>query len=272
MRLECCTFAGFCVAAVVATEAEISQSIQGRGVRGSYVDGEIDAVSHDVINEDETFWNRLMQETEMSAVVPTVAPPTRVPPTETPPTPPRPTLVPPTPVPPTPPPPTTPPTPAPFQPSPRPPVVPTVAPPSPTPTTNVIDVILPVAKFGGDEFLDPDSYQSQALSWLEGNANVGSYSDEQIIQRYALATIYFSTYAVATPATDAFLGAGETPAGWNNTAGWLSDADECTWFGIGCADGSVESIQLVSCVVVCDSTSRVCHFKRNSCAFPNWIG
>jgi hypothetical protein len=123
-------------------------------------------------------------------------------------------------------------------------------------------VILPVAIFGGEEFLDPNSYQSQALSWLEGNANVGSYSDKQIIQRYALASIYFATYAVATPATDAFLGAGVTPAGWNNTAGWLSDDDECTWFGLGCnANLCIDTIQLVSCVL---ETLRIAHMSREN--------
>jgi hypothetical protein len=85
------------------------------------------------------------------------------------------------------------------------------------------------AKFDGDEFNDPNSYQSKSLAWLEGNANVGSYSDAQIIQRYALASIYYSTFAVSTPATDAFLGPGVTPDGWNNTSGWLSDDEECSW-------------------------------------------
>lgn len=234
MRLESLLLAAICVASAVGSEAvetDLAESRIGRGVRGSYFDGEIGTVNNDV-KEEQAFWNRLLQETEMS-VAPTPPPPTPRPPTT-----PQP-VTPPTP------PPVDEPTPAPIVPT----VPPTTSPPvsTPAPTTrSVLDIILPVAKFGGEEFEDPDSYQSKALSWLEGNANVGSYSDEQIIQRYALASIYYSTFAVATPATDAFLGAGVTPAGWNTTDGWLSDDDECTWFGVGCDGSNVNSISLVS--------------------------
>jgi len=80
---------------------------------------------------------------------------------------------------------------------------------------------------------------------LERNANVRSYSDAQIIQRYALARIYYSTFAVSTPATGAFLGPGLTPDGWHNTSGWLSDDEECSWFGVAYDEnGAVESIML----------------------------
>jgi hypothetical protein len=86
---------------------------------------------------------------------------------------------------------------------------------------------------------------------LERNANVRSYSDAQIIQRYALARIYYSTFAVSTPATGAFLGPGLTPDGWHNTSGWLSDDEECSWFGVAYDEnGAVESIMLVSSLIL----------------------
>jgi hypothetical protein len=72
MRLECCFFAVICVAAVVGNEQP--DSAQGRGVRGSYVKGEDTVLNKDEVKEDEDFWSRLMQEDEMSVVVPTKAP------------------------------------------------------------------------------------------------------------------------------------------------------------------------------------------------------
>lgn len=228
MRLECVVVAAaMCIAPIVGSDdvkaTLLSESAQGRGVRGSYIEGEIGSINHIDMKEDEAFWNRLLDETEMS-LEPTPSPPTPDPPTPAPPTP------------------------APIVPTVPPP---TTAPPVTMPTpSSVLDIILPVAKFGGDEFDDPDSYQSQALAWLEGNANLGEYSDEQVIQRYALASIYYSTFAVATPATDAFLGAGVTPDGWTNSDRWVTDADECTWFGVTCEGGNVVSIVLVSREVV----------------------
>lgn len=219
MRLAFVAFAAIGVTVVAASEVQqpelsSSSSNTARGVRGSYVNDEIGIAADrdEKLKEDEFYWNRLLQDTDMSVTkTPTPAP--------------TPAIL------------TPPPTPT--------PIIPTVSPPSPSPS-RVLDVILPVAKEGGAEFDDPNSYQSQALSWLEGNANVDSYSDEQIIQRYGLASIYYSTFAVSTPATDTFLGAGVTPNGWTKSDGWVTDAEECTWFGIGCEGGNVVSITLVS--------------------------
>jgi Leucine-rich repeat (LRR) protein len=48
-----------------------------------------------------------------------------------------------------------------------------------------------------------------------GNVNLDEYSDQQLIQRYALATLHFSTEG----------------SFWIRNDGWLSDEDECTaWY------------------------------------------
>ena len=57
----------------------------------------------------------------------------------------------------------------------------------------------------------------------------------------ALACIYYATYAVRTIYTVV------EPRGWIDSTGWVSDVDECTWFGLTCnANNEVEKIVLVS--------------------------
>ena len=68
---------------------------------------------------------------------------------------------------------------------------------------------------GGAALRNPKSVQYEAFRWLSGNFFLQSYSDERRIQRYALATLYFSTKGDQ----------------WTNNLYWLSDQDECTmWF------------------------------------------
>ena len=61
--------------------------------------------------------------------------------------------------------------------------------------------------------MDPFSPQSMAARWLAEDANLASYSDQRKLQRYTLATLYFSTN-------------GEE---WRKSQQWLSDSNECTW-------------------------------------------
>jgi hypothetical protein len=45
--------------------------------------------------------------------------------------------------------------------------------------------------------------------------------------------------------------AGVTPNGWNNTSGWLSDDEECSWLWVTCDENNaVESIMLVSSFII----------------------
>lgn len=118
--------------------------------------------------------------------------------------------------------------------------------PAPSSRSRVATLISSVALEGGDEFLDTDSYQSLALRWLERNSLVDSYSDGQIIQRYALACIYFSTFGVRTIYTDAEFGYGQTVPGWFDDSGWITEDEECDWFGIVCNHGAnVRGVNLV---------------------------
>jgi len=60
-----------------------------------------------------------------------------------------------------------------------------------------------------------NSPQSKALRWLRTNSFLQDYPLSRRLQRFALATFYYST-------------GGERR--WANRDGWLSDDDECTWY------------------------------------------
>ena len=63
--------------------------------------------------------------------------------------------------------------------------------------------------------------QSKALRWLRNNTFLEDYSLPRRLQRFALATLYYST-------------GGERR--WARRDGWLSDDNECNWFGTGVLD------------------------------------
>jgi hypothetical protein len=85
---------------------------------------------------------------------------------------------------------------------------------------------------GGAALRTPSTPQNKALNWLAENAALSSYSDRKKIQRYVLATLYYST-------------SGDN---WVNKFGWLSDRDECEWYndaeGPFCVGGFVGELDL----------------------------
>jgi hypothetical protein len=76
--------------------------------------------------------------------------------------------------------------------------------------------------------------QNDALNWLaNNNTNLNSYSNATKIQRYALATLFYSTNGTS----------------WDKKDEWMSDFDECRWYNSGsslCTRGSVETLSLSS--------------------------
>lgn len=80
-------------------------------------------------------------------------------------------------------------------------------------------------------------------------------TDAKVVQLYALGCIYFATFAVANPATEASLGKGVTPTGWISSTNWLNvTVDPCSgdnstisvWKGVGCEDNRVTRLNLRS--------------------------
>jgi hypothetical protein len=83
----------------------------------------------------------------------------------------------------------------------------------------------------GEALQKQSTPQNKALNWLANNKNLDSYPAAKKIQRYALATLFFSTSGTS----------------WNDNSTWMSDDDECGWskqITCPCENGSVEKLSL----------------------------
>jgi len=82
----------------------------------------------------------------------------------------------------------------------------------------------------GESLQLEDSPQMKALQWILNDDFSINHSEkiEVLIQRYALATIYYSTFG----------------DGWIVNDYWLSDVSECEWHGITCNDDYVIELKL----------------------------
>jgi hypothetical protein len=103
--------------------------------------------------------------------------------------------------------------------------------PEPTPPQDLIELISSASSDSGVALADRSTSQNRALQWLAGSPNLASYTDQEKIQRYALATIYYATK-------------GDT---WYKHDYWLSDEDVCgKWYQLAecTSDGPVSAIGL----------------------------
>jgi hypothetical protein len=101
---------------------------------------------------------------------------------------------------------------------------------------------------------DETVYQQQAFDWMVLDEQVAYWNDiseRRILQRYAMASIFYATNSVANELT-AGLGSADSAAvdSWDSVGEadtlWLGASDECLWFGIyDCnSDGMVMIIDL----------------------------
>jgi len=67
---------------------------------------------------------------------------------------------------------------------------------------------------GGAAIQNRSSPQRSAFEWLRSVSNVQNLPDNRILQRYALATLFYSTRGWE----------------WTKASRWLSNEHECTWF------------------------------------------
>jgi hypothetical protein len=74
------------------------------------------------------------------------------------------------------------------------------------------------------------SPQNSAFVWLLGSDTLPSFSDERLVQRYALATFFYST---------------DGP-NWSEATDWLSDGDECLWFSTGSGNSMCDQDDVVA--------------------------
>jgi Leucine-rich repeat (LRR) protein len=85
---------------------------------------------------------------------------------------------------------------------------------TPTTGTNLLNLITDAFPESEEALQDLNSPQSQALVWLESSDNNGVSSEEQLLQRYALAVLYYASIGDE----------------WTNNDSWLTSADECSWW------------------------------------------
>jgi hypothetical protein len=64
---------------------------------------------------------------------------------------------------------------------------------STSPLQKLKSLLIPVSFDNGTALQTPLTPQNNALNWLANNTHLYSYSDAKKIQRYALATLFFST-------------------------------------------------------------------------------
>lgn len=94
------------------------------------------------------------------------------------------------------------------------PPFPTAAPVQFTGTDELKTLVVTASPGTESDFVNPASAQSLALDWLSKNQFLNTYSDETKLQRFALATIFYSTDGDS----------------WTQNDLWLSDIDECDWY------------------------------------------
>jgi hypothetical protein len=93
--------------------------------------------------------------------------------------------------------------------------------PTPAPTLlpedeELRDFLSSASSDGGEALRTQSTPQNKALlDWLIGNSNLGTYTNKTILQRYALAMLYFSMNGVS----------------WENNALWLDNGNECSRWG-----------------------------------------
>jgi hypothetical protein len=101
--------------------------------------------------------------------------------------------------------------------------------PSPIPQ-DLIELISSASSDKGEALSDPSTPQYKALEWLADDASLESFSINTIIQRYALAALYYSANGGI----------------WDDNTLWLDSGEECSrWNELFCTTaGAVSSIRL----------------------------
>lgn len=102
----------------------------------------------------------------------------------------------------------------------------------------LVNQLAPLSPDGGATWNITVSPQYRALAWLSTSPSLSQLSPQSILERYVLATLYYSTNGPS----------------WNVTTGWLTESDHCTWYNTGetmCTQGvGVTTIVLTSNLLV----------------------
>jgi hypothetical protein len=104
------------------------------------------------------------------------------------------------------------------------------SPPSPQEILKELEsLLIPVSLDNGTALQTASTPQKHALNWLANNTNLDTYSDAKKIQRYSLATLFYSTNGTS----------------WYQKTNWRSNIDECDWGYVFCDENrSLESLEI----------------------------
>jgi hypothetical protein len=93
------------------------------------------------------------------------------------------------------------------------------------------DLLSSVSSDKGEALSTNSTPQSKAFNWMvANNATLGTFSEEIIIQRYALATLFYSTNGDS----------------WSNNTSWLDSGEECNGWGVSCTNTGAVVLDLPS--------------------------
>lgn len=94
--------------------------------------------------------------------------------------------------------------------------------------SSLMQLVVSASHDGGVAISNPTSPHAAAYEWLWADPSLSRYTDARILERYALATLYFST-------------AGD---GWRNNTSWMSyEVSECHWAWVTCNyEGKIERL------------------------------
>lgn len=108
---------------------------------------------------------------------------------------------------------------------------PSAAPVSTAPThSSLYDFI---SSLVGDVALqDPDTLAFRALDFLKQTHDESRFSNTRLQQRFALACLHLATTS--------------EESNWVNQDGWMTDIDECTWYGVDCKQHKVVALNFTS--------------------------
>ena len=138
------------------------------------------------------------------------------------------------------------------------PSIPTLIPPSFLPPSGIsddalIELLSLVSADGGAALQDPTSPQHTAMLWLQSTNNSGVNEVSVILQRYALAVLYYSTLGDQ----------------WTTAYSWLTSASECSWFAVTCNDkNNVEHLDLAVNNLMGTIPMELDLLRDSLCAYP----
>mmetsp|Transcript_3972 Transcript_3972/g.8101 ORF Transcript_3972/g.8101 Transcript_3972/m.8101 type:complete len:637 (+) Transcript_3972:989-2899(+) len=118
--------------------------------------------------------------------------------------------------------------------------MPSAAPSFSTEAVEVLQALTEASPLSEEALEDPDSPQYKAYLWLIGPAGQAKENPSRTLQRFALATLFYST--------------GGDEGFWTRSDGWLTAADECTWFRQPPSENSLGGIAFEE---LCDNSFNV---------------